>query len=169
MHRRRSKLGGRSCQRLVRLLESGELDHLTSGEMAKVLRNDASMAKKFAPFVELNELDPNAISQVIESRPDLIAHVSDYHLRAVDANVWVRLVKNDPTAIAKMPRSPANLAALVVAGLGKICGSDDFSGSTWSSVVLSDPRCITYCEVRKMTEADWLALYPVRGEIMKCV
>jgi len=89
MRRRRSKLGGRSCQRLVRLLEKGELDHLTSGEMTKVLRNDASMAERFSPWVNLNAIESKDLSSLIAARPDLIDQVSDYRLSVVDPNVWV--------------------------------------------------------------------------------
>ena len=166
MRRGRSKLGGRSCQRLVRLLNNGELDGLSSNEMVKVLRNDARMVERFASFLKLDEIEPSDVSPLIETRPDLIDRVSD-RLGYVDPNVWANLVRKDPSVVVKMPRSLRNLAALVAVGLGNVCGSDDFTGSMWRDIILCDPRCFKYCDVRKMTESDWLAIYPVRYEAIE--
>jgi len=178
MRRRRSKLGGRSIQRLTRILLSGKWDTLSEGEIAKIKGNDPRTARLFAPWIAFSTKVTKERAKAPEGERTKYAVFPlaprkklspNKYAQTLDPHDWIAVLQKDPTAIECMPKQSMNYAAIIPAGFGELCGMSKFSGAMWRRIILKEPLCIKYCDISKLSESDWASLYPVREECVRAL
>lgn len=98
---------------------------------------------------------------LLRTQPSLVSK-HDWDWSKIPACDWPMFLQASPECASKMPRTPENLSAAIMAGLGKEIGMEMIGGSEWSRIILVRPECFKFCDLEKLSPVDWLAIYLIR-------
>lgn len=98
---------------------------------------------------------------LLRKQPSLVSK-HDWDWSKIPACDWPMFLQASPECASKMPRTPENLSAAIMAGLGKEIGMEMIGGSEWSRIILVRPECFKFCDLEKLSPVDWLSIYQIR-------
>lgn len=98
---------------------------------------------------------------LLRTQPSLVSK-HDWDWSKIPACDWPMFLQASPECASKMPRTPENLSAAIMAGFGKEIGMEMIGGSEWSRIILVRPECFKFCDLEKLSPVDWLAIYQIR-------
>ena len=98
---------------------------------------------------------------LLRKQPALVSKY-DWDWSKIPACDWPMFLQASPECASKMPRTPENLSAAIMAGFGNLIGIEMITGSEWSRIILVRPECFKFCDLEKLSPVDWLAIYQVR-------
>lgn len=98
---------------------------------------------------------------LLRTQPSLVSK-HDWDWSKIPACDWPMFFQASPECVSKMPRTPENLSAAIMAGFGKEIGMEMIGGSEWSRIILVRPECFKFCDLEKLSPVDWLAIYQIR-------